>query len=486
MQNQPNNGKYNMAPVSRQAIASGHSNGYSNDGAMDLDAPPSTMAAQLISNFPSKNQTVTGEDVLEKLAEEVSGMELIIAETNNASEKLEYQHKLIYLFSRTILEKLNGKASVDASVFLSHASTAIDLIMTAVKDCPPVLDFTLPPGSYFEGRGQEPLWIWLFPRMLTMLGRKELGCLADKIKDFFFISFQVVSRSPRLWNLNFFFFTYLKECVGSMLSLLTCRSHGIDILIDILHQLEQPKTLTSTKVEIILPASQNDNPKFFSDSIGISSSQVPYCTYSITDSSEAFGQATQSLLMLVDICMEAASSFDATPAFEDYVAWIFESFCTLHNIYQKWRANDSLYKDCLDPDKLSFCSLYDLMLGLKDLLTPSLLRKGFTILSILCANILKEHDPSTQVAIRRCFLNLASTCQRYDSVRRLVSLDLLPVVKSALEDKSVPEFSDEDFQVSPFCPLLRYSYSLVHRKALSSYVIFATTREWKLHKSLQP
>lgn len=209
-----------MAPIPRYAITDGHS-GFANGVSTPFDAPPSTMAAALINNLRTGNQQRGPvEDDLKRLVREVSEMESSLAQTHDPIAKLEYKHKIIYLFSRTVLERLDGNASdsfdpVDVPMFLVHASDTLDLFMTTIKEFPAVLDYTLPQGTYFQSRGQEPLWIWLFPRILTLLGRETSGSLTDKIKDFFFVAFQVVSRSPKLWNLNSFFFSYLKECVAS-------------------------------------------------------------------------------------------------------------------------------------------------------------------------------------------------------------------------------------------------------------------------------
>lgn len=180
-------------------------------------------------------------------------------------------------------------------------------------------------------------------------------------------------------------------------------------------------------------------------------SQTLHCTYSIEDSVEGFDQVTQSLLMLVDVSMEAAASYDVTPAFEDYLAWMFDSFCALHDIYQKWQTNPTLYEQCPNPDELSFCSLRALTSSVQDSLSPTLLRKGYIALSSLCANVLQDQnqcfDESKQLALCSFILNLANVCEKYDSVRRVVSLHLLPIMKTVLSAEGVTERLGTDFRV---------------------------------------
>lgn len=447
------------------------------------------MAAQLINNLTTRNQPASGptEDDLRRLMQEVSEVENSMVETNDPLNLLENKHKLIYILTLSVLERLSasGDPFINLAPFLSHASDVLDVFMVTIKEFPAVLDYVLPMGVNFYSRGQEPLWLWLFPRVLTLLGRQGCESLTDKIKDFFFVSFQVVSKNPRLWNLNSFFFIYLKECVASMSCPFFMTKLGL-ISIDILHHLALAKAMYSKKVDITLPTGEADYRLFFTNSDESRSGEVKYCTYTIQDSVDGFCQAMQILLVLVDISMEAASSYDATPAFSDYMAWMLTSFANLHDIYQKWQANPSLYRECPNPDSLFFYSLHALMSSIKASLSPTLLRKGYTILSILCSNVLQDQsqyfEQSNQVAICGCLLNLASVCEKYDSLRRFVSLHLVPVVKSTLGDESAVQALGKDFQVSLLLifPSARIDHSQNARPALNSCVISARVASRKL------
>lgn len=211
-----------MALVPRNAITNGQPNGHANGASASFDAPPSTMAAQLINNLSTTNQPSRSaeQDELKRLFNEVSALENDLDNIHDLDAKLEHKHKLLYAFGHGLLEKLaSSDPFVDNQLFLPFAPEAIDVFTQTIKEFPALLDYTLPPGIYLRGRGQEPLWIWLFPRILALFGRPQFKCLIEKIKHFFCVSFQVVSRLPKLWNLNALFFSYLKECVASMLDL---------------------------------------------------------------------------------------------------------------------------------------------------------------------------------------------------------------------------------------------------------------------------
>jgi serine/threonine-protein kinase ATR len=180
------------------------------------DVPPSTMAAQLISNLTTINKPVrqVEQDDLQRLMAEVSTLE------NSATEavdididvQLDHKHKLIYVFARAVLERLSkDDPFMNVPQLTSQAADALDIFMSAIKETPDVLNYVLGPGNYLQQRGHEPLWIWLFPRILKLLHRSHCEKLTEKIKDFFYVSFQAVSRFPRLWNLSSLFYNYLKQ-----------------------------------------------------------------------------------------------------------------------------------------------------------------------------------------------------------------------------------------------------------------------------------
>jgi serine/threonine-protein kinase ATR len=141
-------------------------------------------------------------------------------ETDDIDLKLSHKHKLIYVFARAVLERLStDDPFMNQAHLVGQASDALEIFIVAVRELPGVLDYVLPAGVTLQNRGQEPLWTWLFPRVLTLLGRRHCENLTEKIKDFFYVSFQAAGRSPKHWNLTSFIFTYLKECVTSMFML---------------------------------------------------------------------------------------------------------------------------------------------------------------------------------------------------------------------------------------------------------------------------
>lgn len=192
-------------------------NGYANEEMGGFEAPPSTMAAQLINNLSTTNKPSREpeQDDLKRLMTEVSELENSSTELSNLDVKLEHKHKLIYVFARAVLERLsNDDPFINTAQLVSQASEALDIFTSTIRETPAVLAYVLTPQETLQARGQEPLWMWLFPRVLTLLGRRECEDLTDKIKSFFSTSFQAVAQSPKIWYLSSLFFSYLKECAS--------------------------------------------------------------------------------------------------------------------------------------------------------------------------------------------------------------------------------------------------------------------------------
>lgn len=190
-----------------------------------------------------------------------------------------------------------------------------------------------------------------------------------------------------------------------------------------------------------------------------SRSPVIDCTYVIRDATEGLNHARNVLSMLVDVSMAAAASYDATPAFQDYVGWLLDSFLATHELHKKWRANPSLHPSCSDVCLLPFCSVHALLTSLRESLSPSLMRKGYNLLSMFCTDLLEESTQlsrsSIQINLCSSIMHLAAGCQKYDSVRRTVSLHLLPAVHATLTSRNpIASGMGNNFRVDEPCTSL--------------------------------
>jgi len=174
-------------------------------------------------------------------------------------------------------------------------------------------------------------------------------------------------------------------------------------------------------------------------------------TYVIQGLDGGLRHVTNILAMLVDISIESASSYDATAAFQDYLAWIFESFLMVHELQNKWQVDPTFHEMCKKSEVLSFCAMHALLTSIQGQIYAAMLRKGYTILSILCADLLKSPANLTDSLIRlkvcRSILNLVVICKEHDSMRKSTSLHVVPSIQNILNDSDTRSTLGKDFKV---------------------------------------
>lgn len=186
------------------------------------DAPPSTLAA----NFANHLSTTTrpsrfdDQDDFQRLLLDVSKYEEAPHGEIPIKEKIEHCHELIYVVVIGVLEVLTkSTASVHQQDQLQKASEGLDVLIASIKELPIVLDHVPGPRVQLLSGSDAPLWFWLFPQVLALVGSKRCEALQDKITEFFKVSFTEASKTLKLWALNSTFLGYLKHCADGKHSL---------------------------------------------------------------------------------------------------------------------------------------------------------------------------------------------------------------------------------------------------------------------------
>ncbi|TGO91177.1 hypothetical protein BPOR_0036g00070 [Botrytis porri] len=400
------------------------------------EAPPSTMAAQLINNLSTKKQSRQVEhDDLQALMTEVSCRENDSSDFTDPEALLEHKHKLLYVIAKVVLEKLNkDDPFMNVQNVINQACEALDVFISTVKDVPNILNHVFTLDRPLKSRGPEPFWIWLFPRVLACLGRRNSRKLTAKIEVFFSTSFEVVARSPKLWGLSSSFFAYLKDSVTSILTILQTLSlvaHGGEL-------------------DFVLPSDQFKVSSYsFSNEDDMVETSLQ-CTYRLHNKAGALKHAICILSILVKVSIQASSFQDATPAFQDYLAWLFDSLHKSHELQKVWTFSENSAHDCESPAISLFCDLQALLSSTQNSLSETLVRKGYAYLTIIGADIIINPsniiDKDINLAFCRTLLHLANICKKYDSTCRIVRLSLLPKLRTVLDDDHAKIIVGNDFQ----------------------------------------
>jgi serine/threonine-protein kinase ATR len=204
--------------MSRSAAMGSYQNGQMNGLTSFHDAPPSTLAANFANNLsttrrPSRHDD---QDDFQQLLLDVSKYEENPHEMLSIEERLEHCQELIYVVVIGVLEPLTkDRASGNEQDQLQKASEGLDVLIATIKEFPVVLNQA--PGQRVQmlSGSDAPLWLWLFPQVLALVGRKRCETLRDKIVDFFKASFTEVSKTLQLWALNSAFSSFMKHCANS-------------------------------------------------------------------------------------------------------------------------------------------------------------------------------------------------------------------------------------------------------------------------------
>ncbi|RAL58649.1 hypothetical protein DID88_003013 [Monilinia fructigena] len=400
------------------------------------EVPPSTMAAQLINNLSTKKPSRQIEhDDIQSLMTEVSSRENDATDFTDPDALLEHKHKLLYVIAKVVLERLNkDDPFMNVENVINQACEALDVVISTIKDGPNILNYVSSQARPLKTRGPEPFWIWLFPRVLSCLGHRNCKKLTAKIEIFFSTSFEIVARSPKLWQLNSNFFCYLKDSVSTILQIL--QNHNF---------LTHGET-----IDFVLPSDQLNLSAFGLDTgEDVNQSFLP-CTYKLRNAAFAIHHAVCVLSILVKVSIQAASIQDATPAFQDYLAWIIDSFYSSYELQNIWKSSVSLSQDHEAPNFALFRALHSLLSSIGPSLSESLIRKGYGYLAIFGADVITSPsnvaNKDINLILCQGLLNLANICRKYESTCRIVRLILIPKLRTLLADEDASTIVGKDFQ----------------------------------------
>lgn len=177
-----------------------------------------------------------------------------------------------------------------------------------------------------------------------------------------------------------------------------------------------------------------------------------HSNYAVQNAAAGLWHVTNVLAMMVDICMESATSHHATPAFQDYLAWLLDSFLVIHGLQKRCQGYPIFSETCNKSEAMALCAVQALLSTLRVSLPETILRKGCEFLSLLIADLLENSSSLSDVSIKYSIcsglLILATACKRHESTRRSLTLHLAPSIRIALSDDCKIPMLGKDFQVS--------------------------------------
>ncbi|KAF2971363.1 hypothetical protein GQX73_g2258 [Xylaria multiplex] len=396
-----------------------------HNGAMDHNAPPpSTLAAQLVENISTSARSSRPDETaeLQRLFAAIEKIKNDPGLLTSHQDRIEHNHMLIYVYACVVLEGLKwNEPFANKSQLRADAVRAINFLKITVNETPEVLLFA-PANGAFLFRGTEPLWIWIFPKILKMLGNPQCADLNTQIEDFFGELYSTAARSNRLWSHIPQFLAYLRN--------------NFDVIQN--HLAELSSTHRGHLLKLRLP---QDN-FFESLSCGQVRPLQERCTYTIDLASHALRHA-QDLLSLLSIpLVDHQLSTNILPSFQEAIPWLIDASIRMNSTQNRW---PNFYSSCLPQFLRNTVGIIDNMRLLVniDILVKE---KAYILLVHFCADLFAQRQEASvsegtmgvdDILLSVAVVKISEACLSFKTVSCLVMSQIIPMVEKPISYEKI-------------------------------------------------
>jgi len=306
------------------------------NGPVDNGPPRSTLAAQLVENI-SPTAKATRPDETDELKRLFSIIEKVKNEPDllqTPEEQVEHNHMLIYVYARVVLESLKwDDPFADQAALQADALKAINFIKVTVKETPDVLEYTTD-GTSFLIRGTEPLWLWILPKVLRMLGHAKWPALSPVIEDF--CRFLLLPQNPNrtIRTVATPVIRYFQGVVGGMPPFLVGPPEKLTVLPELLESL---RTVIPSNQDVVIDASfpplaalEQQFPQLSIESFQGHTFRVHSVTHAL--------RLTRGILSAVASSLTRTDFLAIVSPSHRFVPWLLDSLLALREIQKRWDA----------------------------------------------------------------------------------------------------------------------------------------------------
>ncbi|CAH0039431.1 unnamed protein product [Clonostachys solani] len=376
-----------------------------NDG-----PPPSTLAAQLVENIsPSAKSSRSDENSeLKGLFAEIQKVKDDPSLLKTVDERIEHNHMLIYVYSRIILENIKlDDPFLDRAHMRTEVLKAINFMRFTIKETPLVLKQGTG-RSAFLYRGKEPLWIWLLPQLLKMLGHSQCLEIEESIEGFIQYLLVVMARTGALWELASSMSSYLRSILSTLLSRLQKSS--------------VPSPREDPSVDMRLPSNvtleQMLGPDWLRTTHGVQ--------YTISKTSQALRQTSSLVRVLAFPFLSHDPTFTFIAPLPENGPWLLDILLDMHTVQKRW--------DIAFPKKT--ISLLELALEIMHRIDHDeqsasfLLNKLYVFLVLICSELVMNPK------------DLVMVDQSGDDARLSFCKALVTLARASIENRAVGRFAE--------------------------------------------
>ncbi|KAH8661929.1 phosphatidylinositol 3 [Xylariales sp. PMI_506] len=398
-----------MAPSSHGRAGPPTRESYGNGG-----PPPSTLAAQLVENISASARTSRPDETAElkkffAIIENVKNQPDLL---KSQEERVEHNHMLIYVYSRVVLEGLRWDDPFsDRAQLRADALRALSFMKVTTRETPEVL-LVSHAATAFIFRGQEPLWLWILPKILKLLGHSQCLALTTAIEDFIRDIYVEICHTGQLWPMMQSFLGYFQNAFEA-----------------ILKHLQGLKALSRDKdisLSLRLPLDSFLESTFGEDVAAIRQ----HCTYTLATASHAL-RHSMSILSLVSQFFQCHGLNDSVASVAtDYLPWLIDSLYTLYEIQAYGPAS---VLDLLPSLLRTSSKLSAILQGMVDV-DPLLKQKSYSTLVLLCGEaachynqFVADQGDIAKQELCATMIQIAGLCISHKPTSKLAASQLLPI-----------------------------------------------------------
>ncbi|KAI1825007.1 phosphatidylinositol 3 [Xylaria intraflava] len=402
----------------------------STNSAMDISAPPpSTLAAQLVENISTSARSSRADETseLQRLFAAIEKVKNEPSLLTSYQDRIEHNHMLIYVYARVVLEGLKwDEPFANKPQLRADAVRAINFLKLTVNETPEVLLATADNGA-FVFRGAEPLWIWVFPKVLRMLGNDVCAGLEPSIEGFFSELYSAVARSSSLWSHIPQFLAYLRT--------------NLDVIQNHLAGLASTNN-RNPSLQLRLPQDS------LLESFGCG--QLPtlheQCTYTISLASHAMQHAACLLSLLFIPLTNPQLSSSITPSFHEATPWLIDVAVRVKVTQDRWQHLPHLQLSQFLRIAIKTLDTIECMVNIDTLVKE----KTYILLVHLCVDALAQRQTASRIdtdvddqLLSIAVVKISEACLSSSTVSRLAAAQIIPISeKTTNSDKVASDGGD--------------------------------------------
>ncbi|KAJ4386405.1 serine/threonine-protein kinase M1 [Gnomoniopsis smithogilvyi] len=288
------------------------------DAAANGAVPPSTLAAQLVGNIATTARSSRPDEnsELKRLFETIESVKNSPGLLKTPEDHRDHNHMLIYVYACVKLDSLKwDDPFANRNHLQSEASQTLQFLKLTIQEDPAVL-FLTTDGSRFLHRGREPLWVWLFPRILNMLGHAHCLPLASPLESFFIYIIKTARTTGGLWNMCEPLYGYLQ---GNFRSILT----------------HFKSSFPDTRSTLYLELPEFNLVSLLPELSAVHQSQG--CSYTLVDNEQALRHASSLLRILCATSVTENDPGKPIVSSNQHLPWLLDSLGALNEEQKRWK-----------------------------------------------------------------------------------------------------------------------------------------------------